>query len=712
MKHEQVQPAEAALIEQGHDTPQITYGDLLEHVRERRRAELEADHPGRSSNLNAVSNTTRSLTAFMEANDLAEVDVVGEELVGTTLWDRAVKALGTDSTAKRRRTEMNKRVRPWAMELIRAAGAIHDGESFGERLRRLRESAGLSVRSLAASVSRGSSKISYGAFTKWELGKQLPSTEMVRFLPDIERALEVPPGYLAEALPASSYRSMSIDTGLPKSVRRRVSQHLPANFESRPEPEQDEILAWVSKNILSTPKEALDDEGSLIGEGGDVDFSMYALTRAEGSRLKKAPDHLLEELDELRHFKTCVSLPSGMKRNEKWGKVSADKADYEMLAFMGALSKLGLPDRMLSLAAVLVPGVIDRFIDWKVARRGGYTRAIEKPLLVWASIVHRDFGFLTQSPGYGQPLAPVKGLISQADADLIQQDWEGACARAAQHINQRLKEVLGASVKGRDPFEALLPVLEAKKPLHDYYKIVEEIRRRMPDDAYPVRRAEALRALVMLRLGLELAFRQKNMRQLLLCLPGQKLRSWKELKRRKRGEMVFDEGRWVVRIPGAAFKNATSKAVHEENTFFLQDRDGLYSEIADYIAARLTLLGSRVDPGTMFVKSTTRRSKTAEYDGNAYYEAFRSIITAYGIYNPYTGRGAIEGLRPHGPHSVRHVVATASVKRTRGFSDAAALLMDSEDMVREAYARFLPGERHSLASEALWGPMFDEGDAA
>ncbi|MFG6569801.1 helix-turn-helix domain-containing protein [Sulfitobacter sp. 1A13679] len=710
MKYERVQPEEAATIEQGHETPQITYGDLLEHVRERRRVELEAEHPGRSSNLNAVSNTTRSLTAFMEANDLAEVDVVGEELIGTTPWNKAVKALGTDSTAKRRRTEINKRVRPWAMELIRAAVAIHDDESFGERLQRLREAAGMSAQGLSDAVSRGEIKLSTGAIHHWERGGRFPSQDWRSQLHHVERALGVPTGYLSEVLPTSSFYSARIETGLPRSIQRRISQHLPADFGSRPTPEQDEILAWVSRNILSTPKE-------ILGEGDDgnpieYDFSVYALARTEKSRLRKAPDHLLEELDEVRNFKTSPMLPEGIVRNEQWGKTTAEKADYEILAFMGAVGKVGLPDEMLSLSAVMVPQVIDQFIQWKVARRGGYTNAIEKPLLVFAGMLHREFGFLTQSPGFGEDLAPVKGLISRADVQMIQQDWKGACARAVKHINSRLKEIAKASQKGRDPFEALLPVLEAREPLRQYYRIVPEIRKRMPDDTYPVRKAETLRSLLVLRLGLELAFRQKNNRELLICPDGQKPRSWKELKRRQRGELSFDGSRWIVRIPGVAFKNATSKAVHEENVFHLMDRDHLYSEIAEYLEARKTLLGNRRDPGTLFVKTMTARSKSAEYCLNAYYEMFRSIITTYGIHNPFTGRGAIEGLRPHGPHSIRHVVATASVKRTRGFSDAAALLMDSEEMVKEAYARFLPGERHSLASDALWNSMFDEGDAA
>lgn len=710
MKYERVQPEEAATIEQGHDLPKITYGDLLEHVRERRRVELETEHPGRNSNLNAVSNTTRSLTAFMEANDLVEVDVVSEELIGTTRWDRAVKALGTDSTGKRRRTEMNKRVRPWAMELVRAAETIFDDESFAQRLRRLREASEMSRSELASAVSRGAAKLTKASIKQWEMEIRRPSSDMMEQLAKIERVFGVSPGTLKDLLPKEAFKASHKSTGLTGSIQRRVAQHLPEDFDSRPTIEQDEILAWVSENILSAPKEFLED--GTTSEGTSIDLSVYSLTRKPGSRLEMAPTHFLEELDEVRRFKTTDRLPVEMKRNEKWGAVSAEKANEALLAFMGAVKKLGIPESQLSLTVALAPNVIDRFIDWRLERRGGYTRAFNAPLLYFAGLLHHDFGLLAQQPGFGQPLTPVRGMVTKEDVRLVQSDWDEACSRARKHIMHRIKEIEAVMERGRDPFEALLPVLDAPNPLEIYYKIIPEIRQRMPDDTYPLRKAEALRGLMMLRLGLELGFRQKNNRELLLCTAGQKPRTWKQLKRLQRGELSFDGSRWVVRIPGVAFKNAGSKAVHEENTFPLYDRDGLYSEITAYIAARSDLLGDHEDPGTVFVKKTSARTKSAEYDSPTYYSAFRSIITTYGIYNPYTGRGAIQGLRPHGPHSVRHILATASVKRTRGFSDAAALLLDSEEMVREAYARFLPGERHSLARNALWGSMFDEGDAA
>ena len=66
------------------------------------------------------------------------------------------------------------------------------------------------------------------------------------------------------------------------------------------------------------------------------------------------------------------------------------------------------------------------------------------------------------------------------------------------------------------------------------------------------------------------------------------------------------------------------------------------------------------------------------------------MITKYGIYNPYTGRGAIRDLKPHGPHSVRHIMATHAVKKTYSYAAAASLLLDTEETIREAYAQFGP----------------------
>ena len=62
--------------------------------------------------------------------------------------------------------------------------------------------------------------------------------------------------------------------------------------------------------------------------------------------------------------------------------------------------------------------------------------------------------------------------------------------------------------------------------------------------------------------------------------------------------------------------------------------------------------------------------------------------------------GVPRGLLPFGPHSVRHVVATAIVKRTGSFEAAASVLLDAVEMVEAHYARFAPADRYAFGWRA------------
>jgi len=76
-------------------------------------------------------------------------------------------------------------------------------------------------------------------------------------------------------------------------------------------------------------------------------------------------------------------------------------------------------------------------------------------------------------------------------------------------------------------------------------------------------------------------------------------------------------------------------------------------------------------------------------------------IQRYGIYNPYTGRGAIADLLPHGPHSVRDVLATHVLKATGSYEQASYAIQDTPKMVAEHYGRFLPQDKAALAAGIL-----------
>lgn len=199
----------------------------------------------------------------------------------------------------------------------------------------------------------------------------------------------------------------------------------------------------------------------------------------------------------------------------------------------------------------------------------------------------------------------------------------------------------------RDSFEPILPILEAASPVGEYRKITEEVLRRMPDERrYPRAAAEGVRSFLVLRLGLHLGVRQKNLRQLLLRPRVSPATSDRELGIRRCGELRWSdrEGDWEVFIPCVAFKNSGS-AYFSKRPFrlLLPDLGGLYRWIDAYVGRhRSALLNGSRDPGTFFVTTVKVSSRNAAYNQNT---LLRCLAT---------GNSALRDLQPvyaEGRHS-------------------------------------------------------------
>jgi len=67
----------------------------------------------------------------------------------------------------------------------------------------------------------------------------------------------------------------------------------------------------------------------------------------------------------------------------------------------------------------------------------------------------------------------------------------------------------------------------------------------------------------------------------------------------------------------------------------------------------------------------------------------------------YTSKGAIRGLRPHGPHCVRDVIATHIFKQTGSYELAGFALQDTTQAVMRHYSRFAPSEKTAMAADIL-----------
>ncbi len=551
----------------------------------------------------------------------------------------------------------------------------------------------------------------------WRRGVKSPrGARSFVYLERIEERYQLAVGYFRRLLPhrsrAAAFNGLK---GIGAAEQRRIAWHLPSDFASRSPRERGEILEWVRRVVVSGATDFRCFQAAALKQRYGLRFGVGEPARSGIERgALSAPHRLVAEMDALLTFKTTTLTPTGYQRRGVWGAdTAAQRVEHLSLLFGalaadpgGAVRGHGVPMDRLCFAMLVVPAVWDWYVRWREQRRGFYTAWEVDMLSLVMGLTSAETGWLRQTPSLVDALSPIDGLVTGDDVKYLRKDWPGACARMRVHAHRRMKEIERVLRVHRDPFEPILPVLEADSPLAEYRKITDEIARLMPDGRYhPKCAAEALRALLMVRLGLHLGVRQKNLRQLLIKPRGLAASSERRLEELKRGELRWSDrdNAWEVFIPAIAFKNADSSFFSGKPfRLLLPDLCGLYGYIDRYLdGGRKLLLSGASDPETFFVKSVKQSSRSAAYDQTTFYEAWRWITQRYGIYNPWTRRGAIVGLLPHGPHSVRDVLATHILKQTGSFEQASYAIQDTPEIVAKHYGRFLPENKAHLAAQIL-----------
>lgn len=574
----------------------------------------------------------------------------------------------------------------------------------------------------------------------WVQGERVPrSLTSFEILSRIERRYRLGQGYFKAKLPHQSRSLYGHDMGdISAAERRRLAWHLPDNFSSLPFSKREEIIEWVRRVIISGSTDyrryqaaatkqryAIRFPGITYGAGTvsprpqmKPDSTSHNPEAFEDpdilSGVVDAPPQLAMEMADLIRFKTSTLTAIGFQRNGVWGEETASQKVEHLGLMFGALAASptsvvkgrGVPLSQLTFGLLIFPGVWDWYLQWREQRRGFYTKWEEDMLMVAQALTRAEVGWLRQHPELLKKVQPIEGLIALEEIEFAARDWHGACDAFHRHAANRSKEIQRVMRVRRDPFEPIMVVLEADSPLSEYRKITDEILRRMPDEnRYPRAAAEAVRSFLLLRLGLHLGLRQKNLRQLRLCPRGHFPTSERRLEDMKCGELRWSdrENGWEVLIPSIAFKNSGSSFFGQKPfRLILPDLLDLYKYLEAYIDRhRGVLLGSAKDPGTLFVKTVKTTSLDAAYDSAKFYEAWRTVIQRYGIYNPYTGRGAIKGLLPHGPHNLRDILATHILKQTGSYEQASYAIQDTPDVVQQHYGRFLPQDKAALAAKIL-----------
>lgn len=429
--------------------------------------------------------------------------------------------------------------------------AWQDPETFAAALKLHMQRYGDSAWQLHRAVVREDENFDRRTLTLWCQGRRTPrSVKSLEILRRIEKRYRLPVGYFKAKLPHPTRGATGhCPTDISPAERRRLAWHLPDDFNLRPCKEQEEILSWVRTVIISGATDYRRFQAAAMRHRFAIRFRGLEETRKLEGRIPTSAEHpddeddadgldpelrtgvvdappqLEREMAELVRFKTATLTVLGYQRHGVWGEeTTAQKTEHLGLMF-GALAAspksavrgYGVPRESLCFGMLVFPAVWDRYVQWRERRRGFYTAWEVDMLRTVLALTRRETGWLRQSPRLGQSLRPIPDLITVEDIAAAQVDWQAACDRMHAHGSARAKEIQRVVRVHRDPFEPILPILEAESPVGEYRKITDEILRLMPDERrYPLAAAEAVRSFLMLRLGLHLGLRQKNLRQLLV----------------------------------------------------------------------------------------------------------------------------------------------------------------------------------------------------
>lgn len=566
----------------------------------------------------------------------------------------------------------------------------------------------------------------------WRSGLSGPQRgKSLNLVESIERHFELPVGHLSNLLRRSSSALFQEIKERYVSMHYVIRWHIPTDFDERSEVERQQIVDWLGENILPCNTEY----GKYMREANLLKYALVfptlphslgghklkdttsqrsrAVRKAVTAKNIRAPDEVVKEVTDLAKYNTAPIAPGGYLRRRMWRDPTMRSDIRRCGSVLGLLAAApegrikgrGTPLDKLTLGLFVFPALWDWYLHWNLERRGFFTNSDQLALHTAKVLTRPKTGWLRQHPELASKLKPIDELVTIADIREASANWNAACDITYEYARSRRLELNSVVRSHRDACMPILPVLTSKNPLREYKKIGDEILRWMPDEAEsPVQMSTHVRDYLVFRLALHLGLRSRNLRELLLCKPGQPHRSVRTLEHLRQGELRWNQDAriWEAFIPAVAFKNGNSSFFKGRPFHMtLPDVQGLYRWMRRYVEIdRPRLLDGQTDPGSLFVRAH-RDGVHPTYDETSFGKLWSTFTLRYGIYNPYTNRGAIKGLLGHGPHAIRSVLATHLLKKTGSYELASYAIQDTVKEVMKHYSRFLPHEKLARAADEL-----------
>jgi hypothetical protein len=571
-------------------------------------------------------------------------------------------------------------------------------QSFAEALTELVQQTGRSRRDIA----RAADIDDPDTVGDWMRGDRLP-TDLGQ-VERVEKELQVLPGTLSAKLDVSSKSRRSV---VPKTWWPELWLKSYASYRHS----RDKVLALIPLHVLTGPLDDLrpvfDEALQRVIEGeGEPDYRLKIKEyRHKGYRLsfKNWPEFLQQEFTSLKDYKTAQAGFSNTERQGRWNERTAQAMRGQLESFFGFLclppdepdrryQGTGLVPGDLTLAWLAILQAVKNFLDFRQFRSGAHSGATEAFINAFGSLLQPEGGWLWLHPELLDRLPEQHQRSVHAAGG-----WESYCTDVHKELRKALASLKRSREirKTRDPMLPILPILNLREPLSAVNHALNLHRADLEARSHSYKLFSKNQAA---------AWRDHLLISLLARFP-LRAKHWGMFTYKEDGTGYLrrhpNDG-WQLVIPYADFKNVRNEAVFPPNapgkelilTFDqVHALRQLIPLLEFYLEHAWPILAGN---GPYLFPMKTGKAMTA-------LDVFTRIQNwSHEYLSQHSSRGrGIKGVHAFGPHAFRDIVATHIIKTTGSLTQAANILLDSEETVKRHYARFLPEDRLKLAMDSL-----------
>ena len=334
---------------------------------------------------------------------------------------------------------------------------------------------------------------------------------------------------------------------------------------------------------------------------------------------------------------------------------------------------MGLPsDQLHTLAWFAVPGLFQRYLNWRKLRAGNKYNSSAPESLGWvASLVRPEIGYFPQNSWLRETL-PREYQVGE---------WSAMCSNQMSFCRKMTLSLRGKIEITRDPFLPIKHIVDLPQPMEALVDMIHRLQAERPIGS-PLREAVWSRDMLMLKMLASNPLRLRQYSHMVWKADGT-------------GNLYQKgDGSWWILWKTKYFKNALGAAGDADYDCPVQA--SIWPDIARYLFKhRSSMLRSDTD----LVFLTSEGGPVRQRDPHVPWKDLSRRISELTRRHLWRSAGI-------GSQSFRHIVGTSIVKAGNGeFETAAVVLNDRVATVKKHYARF-NGKDASTRMNDLLGKSF------